>query len=70
MVDKVAGLIAKESYQRVCDEVHRDWFLKTHRRGQRVRGAWDVRERGPLNMEMNRVNVLLLPSKEEAEMYS
>ena len=49
--------------------MHSNWFLKILRRGQRVRGAWDVRERGPLEMEVNREDVLLLPDKEEAEMY-
>lgn len=69
VVHKAAGFVAKESHQRVCDEVQRGWFLKAHRRGQRVRGAWDVSERGSLDTEMNRESVLLLPDNEEAEMY-
>jgi len=65
-IKKVAEVIAQETHQRVCDEVHNDWYLKTHFRDARVGGRVD----GPLAREMDRENVLLLPEKEEAEMYS
>lgn len=57
-VEQVAGLIAKETHQRVCDEVYLDWFLETH--SQKKIGKEE---------ERNGENVILLPVKEEAWMY-
>lgn len=60
VVEKVARLIAEETHQRVCDEVQMDWFLKTHSRRYGLRID---------KMERNRDNFILLPAKEETEMY-
>jgi hypothetical protein len=57
-VNKVAALIAEETHQRVCDEVARDWWLRTHP-GFKVTAK----------IERNREDVHLLPVKEEACMY-
>ena len=60
-IEGIAELIARETYQRVCDEVHLDWYLKTHfRDGSRI---------GKGVEEMDEENVCLLPDKEEAGMY-
>jgi len=36
VIEKVAGLIAEETHQRICDEVANDWLLKTYS-NQRLR---------------------------------
>jgi len=59
-VEKVARLIAEETHQMVCDEVEADWFWKTHQRRYGLKSD---------RIERDRDNFILLPVKEEMEMY-